>query len=1844
MHFFTRWLWLGLMLFPLWGYSQAYQVGFVSGQGNPGGVTDADNSTTDWEEAFEGPASANVYSDTIAIPFAFEFFGTSVDYLKASPNGVLTFDTATTVLPDSDAALPTTDLPNQSIAVFWDDFDTPNSGDDILWKVFGQAPNRQLWVKWFSMDVGTASFAYFAAVLEEGTNNIYLVDLWESGATGPARVGLQNNTTEFVVGSNNTSLVGSSADISNNSYWVFSPPVTGIDTRVTGVSLSDLAANGCGSANEAVTIQITNGGNQSASGLVGTFAVNGALPTFVENIPGTLNPGDTLAYTFTQSSADLSAPGNYDITGIVTAAGDVANTNDSLTTTIATEAALAFPLPIVDFSGYSGSNLPTVAPGWFEAEGLAMPDSGSSSWFEDDFLNDVNHPNGSSVRIQLSSDTDEEWIIGPKVAPGPTSLLSFDLGLTASFSGSASNFGSDDYLEVLVSTDCGATFTPLVRYDSTSNVSNLGQTEVIQLGAYAGQDIIIGFFATEGTFDDDESCNVYIDNIHLNNPTPVEVAATEVSLLSTSFCLGAGETIEGTLQNTNLSLLDFAVNPVDWTLEIAGPVPGTFSGTINTGTLEVDSTLTLTLTTAADFSLSGSYDLNFTLSNPDDNLAGNDTAMATILVANQTAPYFEDFSSFSPATTYGPGWTIAGNPDYIWEVDNNSTTSGSTGPGQDNTTGTGNYVFTEASFPAATGDSALLISPCIDLGTLTAPGMSFWYHMYGEDMGTLEVWVFTETDSSQVFSISGEQDVDEAPADPWNNALVDLSAFAGQTIKVALLGIRGPDFGSDMAVDDISIFQLTGVDMAATDLMLPESDCYFLMDSSITYEVTNFADSLDLSNDTIFVTLDIDGPMGPATLLDTLTGGGLDTMATLTGTFTYAFNSEGTYTFDLLVAIDDDQNAGNNALTNVQGVALPLYVAPYTEDFDAFTPSTGDSDPSTLSVDWRRNRTEPLAWYPNENATPSSGTGPDDDNGGGGVYMYTEASIPAATGDTATLTTTCIDLSGLAIPALEFFYHMHGEEMGTLEVSVSNLQGMTMTLWSLSGEQQTDESDPYLRALVDLTPFAGDTVEITFVSIRGTSFEGDMAIDNVSVIEPSGTEVAMEEVATLGGPGCLAPQDSLAIVFDNLGAALDFATDTVFINVTVNGPAGVQAVADTISSGNLAVFDSFSYTIDGLFDFAQVGTYDVEVALTLAGDTDALDDTLNIALFQLQTVSLPVGPLDFTGYNSFNLNALFPDWFEGEGDVRPDTTSDSDWTDDDWINDTNHPNGVSAKINLFSNTKTGEWLVGPRIIPDSLTVLTYDLALTQWDNTTAGNLGSDDQFMVMVSTDCGNSYVPVQTFDASSTISNTGQTEYVDLSSYEGQDILVAFFATEGTVNDPEDVDLFVDNVNIAEGDSINNVVVSLLSPMDNACGDSMTMGEVLIANLGVNDLVNPTVAIEVVGPMMDTTTFAATYNGTLALGESDTVGFGPFDTYNGGFYDITVLLSDANDQDPTNDTLETTLFFQSVAAPGLMAFDDVCLGDSLMLMADDTLYADTDFAWYADDTLTQLATGVSFNTGPINDTTTFFLGRISTGPEGCSSELTEIVVEPLPLTEAGFTVDSTGNLFASFADGSLNADSVKYFFGDGDSSSMASPMYMYADTGTYTVQQVAYGFCGNDTAEQEVIITCVAPMADFNATVVADSNGVTVEFVSILTGVVDSIKYDFGNGVTAEADTTLDFELTGQYTVTLVAYNICGNDTATQTLDLQNTGLGGALAAQSLSLYPNPTDGAFTVDLELTQQAELRIELLDARGRVLMSEDLGSRFGQVSHRLEAEDLAEGLYLVKIVADEQVIVRKLRVE
>ncbi|OJJ19842.1 hypothetical protein BKI52_15280 [marine bacterium AO1-C] len=154
-------------------------------------------------------------------------------------------------------------------------------------------------------------------------------------------------------------------------------------------------------------------------------------------------------------------------------------------------------------------------------------------------------------------------------------------------------------------------------------------------------------------------------------------------------------------------------------------------------------------------------------------------------------PYNESFES-------GLGkWKQSSSDGIDWNMNSGSTPSSNTGPSQaaDGTS----YLYTEATNNFS--ETAILTSPCFDLTSLTNPSITFNYHMYGSNMGTLTLEASKDNGAtwSSLWTKSGDQ------GDNWFIQSVIMTNVKGSNVLLRFVGKTGTSFRSDMAIDNITI-------------------------------------------------------------------------------------------------------------------------------------------------------------------------------------------------------------------------------------------------------------------------------------------------------------------------------------------------------------------------------------------------------------------------------------------------------------------------------------------------------------------------------------------------------------------------------------------------------------------------------------------------------------------------------------------------------------------------------------------------------------------------------------------------------------------------------------------------------------------------------------------------------------------------------------------------------------------------------------------------------------------------------------------------------------------------------
>lgn len=398
--------------------------------------------------------------------------------------------------------------------------------------------------------------------------------------------------------------------------------------------------------------------------------------------------------------------------------------------------------------------------------------------------------------------------------------------------------------------------------------------------------------------------------------------------------------------------------------------------------------------------------------------------------------------------------------------------------------GAGKYMQVgRAGFVNTFPDSAIFESPLVDLGPLTNPQLSFWYHMFGANIEDFRIYVSNDFGQNYnlLQTITGQQQTSRT--DSWLENPINLSAYANDTIRIRFVYYQSA-FGTlnEVSIDDFAIEE-------APSCPRP----------------TQFANTLTTNNSANF-----SWTTGGAT--NWQISYGTPGFSPNTGTKINLNSNPGTinglspntnyeaYVRDSCNASDQSPWTGP---VSFRTKCNPLS-APYLENFDAngFSPGPGFNSIGNINNCWSRTPLTPFVWSTGPPTFSPTTTGPQSDHtSGSGQYIFTETIAGFSTNTLATLESPLIDLTALTNPELKFYLHSYGNAIGDLKTYVNNGSGWVL-MDTQSGQQQNSKTDPWKEIIVSLASYVNDTITIKFVGSKSSnSTLADIAIDDVSVDE-----------------------------------------------------------------------------------------------------------------------------------------------------------------------------------------------------------------------------------------------------------------------------------------------------------------------------------------------------------------------------------------------------------------------------------------------------------------------------------------------------------------------------------------------------------------------------------------------------------------------------------------------------------------------------------------------------------------------------------------------------------------------
>ncbi len=1762
----------------------------------------------------------------------------------------------------------------------------------------------------------------------------------------------------------------------------------------------------CLGASEDLVVQLRNVGPHtldfSSDTLELTALISGSnTGTYQTRLDsGSLIPGTDLDLLISDQ-VDLSLAGPTHLELVISLASDTFPLNDTLRLLFHVEQSIGSNSSQLDFAGYNGTNLSALFPQWKEGSGASRPDTPSTSrWEASDFLNDPSSILGTSASINLYNDFYVgEWLIGPQVEVDSSSILSYDYGLTQWSLSNPALMGSDDSVNVYLSTDCGQSYQLLKSFTRGDSVGNFLQQDSLSLATWAGQEIQIAFYANDGQVDDPEDYEFFLDNINIRQRVDLDVGITELLSPSDQGCLGNSENLLVRVKNSGLDSLDFQRDSLILQIGISGPLPQNYARVLDSGFLAPQESLDVLVSDSADFSLPGTYEIQAYLEIAGDSIPINDSLkVSRINLASQgkNLPVldFTLYNGINLATTY-PGWaeyrkspTSFPDPLAAWLARDflNS-------PSHPN----GNSAYINL---FDTLFSEWFLSPKFSVDSFS----QLSYTLAMTDFGSTQPSNLGSDDTLGVF-VSLDCGLSFQPlrlytdtsfiSNLGQNEVIDLAPFAGEDLIIGFYGSTGQVLDpqdNEIFIDNINIREVLPLDLQALKVSAPSGEVCLSDSESIRLQIKNTGlINLDFSLDTLDLGVFVSGPL-PQNFFSRLDSGLLQVGDTLEVEISSQadFDLPGSYEIKAFVSFPGDQVRLNDSLirtivkdsslgnvfgnidfNNYDGKNLSLLYPGWKE-----WEGQGQPDFPEAATNWRRDDFANDPSHPFGNAARFN------------IWQFQESGWLISslfTADSASILT--YDL------ALTPFLGRTPTQLGSddsLAIFISTDCGGSFQLARLYDAQSSISHLGQRDSLV-LADFAGQELILAFYASSGNlddgpAFDNNLYLDNIQLNLLAELDVAALKMTQPENfdISCGGPRQAIKFCIRNNGRdSLDFASQALDYALTLTLPDQSQRTyTATLDSGALAPLQNLTIGFRDSLDAVQTGNYTFDFSLNLSGDSVNINDSLRVTRRVAEPVGTQVGPIDFQVFQGNNLGSAYG-WQEWKGSGFPAVRdSVGGWSRDIFNNQGQHPNGAAARFNLFGQG-AGGWMISPKISANQRTTLFYDIAISPHQQSTkVAALGQDDSVSIMISLDCGKSYFPFLTYTDSLNIPQGGRRDSLDLSSFAGEELILAFYAGPGQMDDSIDVDIFIDNILLGDFYPEDVALKELILPPNFTCGEPGSSASLVLQNLGYRALDEVPLRLEVQSNQGYAETFLDTLrpDSSLEFFAYDTLQMGPINTLDGGNFEVRAYADRSSDLNPNNDSLIGSFELASPLSIRLDSFPPVCPHDSFSLRVSQPRPLGFTYLWSEilnGDTLV-LDSGTSISLSAPDTSTTFLVqerqDKLSLGPvdnnigpgsffsqEGglifdaaTNFTLESILIYPanpgnlsirlkdreghviqsrnvqinqaipqridlqwdiargkeyeisspfsptglfrnmagasypyeipqiLSITqtldgqgEEGYysffydwrislkscdplsgvaTVEVLDTTLSSFAASALDRneveirnfsqgeDSVRYYFGDGDSSSQADLTHIYPAPGTYTLRQVAFGPCGNDSSQREVEVTCTLPTAGFNWEVdPADNQGLTVQFNSNAQD-ADSISYLLAPGTASPLpDFAFAFPDTGIYVVEMQVFNVCGQASFTDTIRVIPVNLETDILFSPPKIFPNPTTGRFVLSTDLHSPSRLRIEVLTARGKSVYTRENNIPGGAYRRIIDLGKKAKGVYVVKISVRGEIFTQRL---
>jgi GEVED domain/Ig-like domain CHU_C associated/MAM domain, meprin/A5/mu len=1063
---------------------------------------------------------------------------------------------------------------------------------------------------------------------------------------------------------------------------------------------------------------------------------------------------------------------------------------------------------------------------------------------------------------------------------------------------------------------------------------------------------------------------------------------------------------------------------------------------------------------------------------------GPETFLTTCVMS--VAPFYENFDGnawisgtnfTSTDDSIDQCWT-RNNLGYSFRARNNNIgLSSATGPSAD-FSGTGNYMYTEAS-SGSTGDSAFFETPWIDLSAASAPVLTFQTHFYGTSIGTVHAQISNGGGWTTVWTQVGQ--VQLSSTDPWIEQTVSVTAFSFDTVKVRFVAISLGCCSGDLAIDEVRLRQPPPIDLGMVSIDSPNTNCG--LSASEPISITFYSGGFD----TIMAGTNIN-------MNYRINGGSIITEAythptdilngdTISYTFTSVANlsTPGNYDFQAFASVAGDGDGTNDTLNKLV-ISIPVISSfPYFENFES---GQGGWRSGGISDSWAYGT-------PAKNTINSASSGTKAwVTGGLGTNGYN-------TGEASYIVGPCYDMSSIVQPIIKLDIWWSSDfSWDGAQLQASTDGGATWSIvgnwgdpdnwytdftinglvnagypgegWTGSG---TTGSGGWLTAKNNLTGLGGNSAVLlrVFFGSQFGNFNDGVGIDNITVLETPNRDIGLTSIDSIITGCALTSSETIAVSYSNFGIDTLFAGDTIPFGYTING--GGAMVEDLILTFSLFPGDTTNYVFSTPANMVAFSAYDIKAWSGIIGDQDPSNDTLFKTITNVPVVSsFPYMEGFETSAGGWTIDGANSTWAWGTPAKSIINTAGSGTKS--WMT-----GGLTGQYNNYE----ASYVTGPCFDFTNVVRPEFDFKIN-WETEFCCDGGN-----LQASTDGGTTWFnigqlgdPNNWYNASIpfTVPNPLWADvwqgssggWVNASSIvpslggESDVFLRMAFWSDLSVTDEG---IAFDDFGITEDALALDLQMDSLAPVNSNCGlSATTQVRIYLTNYGQNTVTNIPVTYYIGGIAMATEIITD----TLIGGQVKFYQFNQTaNLSNPQGYIITASVDFVGDMDSTNN-LSPPMAVVSYQVPTVVAYqgDEVCLSGSA------NLFANTDIGvtrWYdAPSGGTILLTADNFPISNLTTTTTYYAEPFSPSIIPCVGIRQPVLADVSQIPQISFTGQQTTSLTIQFTSVlSPNTDSVWWDFGDLTGSDSLNPVHVYSVAGTKGV--VLQGFDGScDTSVSSAI------------------------------------------------------------------------------------------------------------------------------------------------------------------------------